>query len=114
MMTTSLRARTALLTAFSSVLLLFATQGARAATFAVTALPGGGEGEPGIALSPDGSVFVNAPRGTGVIWHGSGASWARTDNFDRISIGTGDTDLAVAPDDGTVYAVNLSNTGFTN
>ncbi len=89
-------------------------------TWATTTLPGLGVGEPGVAVGPEGTVYVNVPlsfdAGDGLIWKSGdgGRTWSRIEAIDRRCFGSGDTDVAVAPDDGTVYFVNLCTAGFTN
>ncbi|MCA1832360.1 MAG: sialidase family protein [Actinomycetota bacterium] len=84
-------------------------------------LPGDAEGEPNIWASGDRRLYVNAPasgdNGAGVAWRSDddGKTWKRIDGVDSVQPQlTGDTDLAVAPDDGTVYFANLSYDAFTN
>lgn len=80
-------------------------------------LAGLGAGEPGIATGPHNEIYVNAPVDGVTVWNSvdKGETFSRTDQIEQVPPGsTGDSDLAVAPDDGTVYAANLSLDAFTN
>jgi hypothetical protein len=81
-------------------------------SFTNVRLPLSGSGEPGVVVDGDGRVFVDAPftRSGPTIFRSldRGLTFTRKNNFDRVPIRNGSTDsnLDVAPDDGTVYAVN--------
>lgn len=84
--------------------------------FSNVRLPGEGRGEPGVAVGPQNEIFVNAPAGAGAIWRSfdGGDTWKHTADFDRMPpYDSFDSDLVVAPDDGAVYAADLSADAFT-
>src|SRR3989442_10367061 len=75
-------------------------------------------GEPGIAVGPDGAIYVNAPVGLLSSVPGSasflfrsddgGATWSLTPPGLRANLpGGGDSDLAVDPATGTLYWTDL-------
>jgi hypothetical protein len=91
--------------------------------FDVQRLPGSGSGEPAVVVDPldPNYVFVDAPYthvgaadSVPVIWRSSdgGDRFAADRGFDLQPPGASyDTDVAIAPDDGTVYAINSNGTG---
>ncbi|GAC1409700.1 MAG: hypothetical protein NVSMB57_02590 [Actinomycetota bacterium] len=82
-------------------------------------IPGKGVGEPGVAVDKQGRVFVNGPldngNAGGTVWVSSnhGRTWDTHSGLDKLGP-SGDSDLAVAPDDGTVYFMNLAYGSFSN
>ncbi|MHB8513353.1 MAG: hypothetical protein ACYDCC_14410 [Actinomycetota bacterium] len=80
-------------------------------------LPGPGQGEPGINADSSGRLFENAPGGEVTVWRSTnkGLTWDMNSTIDTISPGgSGDSDLAIAPDDGTVYVADLNSGTFTD
>lgn len=74
-------------------------------------LPGTGQGEPSIAVAGP-RVYVVAPAGVGLLWTSAngGRSFQARPGWDPgPAPSSGDTDVAVDPGDGTVYAVNLTH-----
>jgi len=82
-------------------------------SFTNVRLPGAGGGEPGIMVDKDNRIFINTPfaPSSPAIFRSTdaGQTFTRTSHFDRVPIRNVyfDTDLAVAPDDGTVYAAAI-------
>lgn len=83
-------------------------------------LQGAGGGEPSLATDGQGNVYVSAPQGipsgvngtTGVgFWasHDHGATFPAAKLVGSFT-GGGDSDIAVAPDDGTIYLADLEAT----
>lgn len=87
--------------------------------FFATTIAGPGIGEPGIAVNRRGHIFINGalngPTGGGSVWRSldGGRTWDVKQGLDDPGI-SGDTDLAIAPDDGTIYFMNLAYGPFSN
>lgn len=88
-------------------------------SWASTLIPGPGVGEPGVAVDRQNRVFVNGPLdgdvngGTAWASYNLGKTWESHQGID-VTGTSGDSDLTVAPDDSTVYFMNLSSAGFSN
>jgi hypothetical protein len=86
-------------------------------SFTNVRLPGGGGGEPGVVVDTDGRIFVNSPftPASASLYRSldGGDSFTRRGHFDGVPprLFSADSDVAVAPDDGTVYAVNRQDYG---
>lgn len=69
--------------------------------------------EPGLDIAPEGTLYVNAPGGfpgASFLWRSGtgGETWSETPPGLRAALpGGGDSDVAIDPDDGTVYLSDL-------
>ena len=87
--------------------------GAQAAFLAPVPVTGAHVGEPGINVAPNGDIYINGPAGlptASPVFKSTdhGLTWAQTPSSLRSSLpGGGDSNVAIDPQTGTLYMVDL-------